>query len=87
MGGGNKITFFKSNPKASSPETEVTYLRLLRSIRLMVTTLLESFSACFCSAASAFAAFFLASLAARSWASREREAVAAERASGDQILE
>ena len=54
---------------------------LLRSMRLMVTTLLASLSACLASAASALAAFFWASLAARFWASREREAVAASRAS------
>ena len=51
----------------------------------MVTTLLASRSACFCSAASALAAFFWASLAARFWASTDREAVAASRASGDQM--
>jgi hypothetical protein len=61
--------------------TDVTYLRLLRSIRLMVTMLDASLSACFCSAASALAAFLAASLAARSCAATEREAVAAVRAS------
>lgn len=61
--------------------TDVTYLRLLRSIRLMVTMFEASLSACFCSAASALAAFLAASLAARSCAATEREAVAAVRAS------
>jgi hypothetical protein len=51
----------------------------------MVTTLLAILEACFCSAFSAWAAFFWASLAARFWASRLKEAVAASRASGDQI--
>lgn len=47
----------------------------------MVTTLLASLSACFCSAASALAAFFCASLAARFCASRDNDAVAASSAS------
>lgn len=75
------LTFFSSKPKASKPDTDVTYFLLLRSIRLMVTTLLASLSACFCSAASALAAFFLASFAARSLASTLSEAVAASNAS------
>lgn len=58
-------TFFNSRSKASSPETDVTYLRLLRSIRLMVTTLAARLSACFCSAASALAVFLSASFSAR----------------------
>lgn len=59
----------------------MTNFFLLRSMRLMVTTLFASLSACFASAASALAVFFWASLAARFWASTEREAVAASRAS------
>lgn len=50
-------------------------------MRLMVTTLLAILSACFASAASAFAAFFWASLAARFWASTDNDAVASSRAS------
>ena len=86
--GGNKVrkeklgrTFLLSSPKASSPDTDVTNFFLLRSMRLIVTMLCASLSACFCSCASALAAFFWASFAARFWASREREAVAASRAS------
>jgi hypothetical protein len=71
----------RSRPKASRPETTVTYLRLLRSTRLMITLEEESFSASLASAASALAAFFLASFSARFWASTDRVAVAASRAS------
>lgn len=74
-------TFLSSRSKASRPETDVTYLRLFRSMRLMVTTLAARLSACFCSAASAFAVFFCASFSARFWASTERLAVEAARAS------
>lgn len=75
------LTFLRSRPKASRPETAVTYFLLFRSMRRMVMTLWASLSACFCSAASALAAFFCASLAARFWASTESDAVAASRAS------
>ncbi len=78
---GGRHTFFRSKPKASRPETAVTDLRLLRSILLMVMMLRASLSACFCSAASALAVFFCASLAARFCASTERDAVAASSAS------
>jgi hypothetical protein len=47
----------------------------------MVTMLWAILSASFFSAASALAAFFFASFSARFWASREREDVAASRAS------
>jgi hypothetical protein len=47
----------------------------------MVTLELARVAAAFCSRASALAAFFCASLAARFWASRERVEVAASRAS------
>jgi len=47
----------------------------------MMTLEEASVAAAFCSSASALAAFFCASLAARFWASREREEVAASRAS------
>lgn len=67
--------------KASSPCTAVTYFRLFRSTRLIVMTLLAILLACFCSAFSACAAFFCASLAARFCASTDSEAVAASRAS------
>lgn len=59
----------------------MTNFFLLRSMRLMTMTLLASLSACFCWAASALAAFFWESFSARFWASTEREAVAASRAS------
>ena len=71
--------------QASRPDTAVTYFLLFRSIRLIVTVLLANLSAWRCSAASAFAAFFFASFSARCWASIDREAVAASRASGDHI--
>lgn len=74
-------TFLRSRSKASSPETAVTCLRLLRSMRLMVTMLAARLSACFCSAASALAVFLRASFSARFWASTERLAVDAARAS------
>lgn len=79
-------TFLRSRPKASRPMTAVTNFFLLRSMRLMVMVLLARRSACLASAASALAAFFWASLAARFCASTDRDAVAASRASGDQIL-
>lgn len=66
--------------------TAVTNFFLFLSMRLMVTTLVASLVACFCSAASALAAFFWASLAARFWASMERDEAAASRASADHIL-
>ena len=58
-------TFFKSYPNKSSPATDVTYLFLLRAIRLIVTTDFALMSACFASAALALAVFFWASRAAR----------------------
>lgn len=72
-----------SSPNASSPDTAVTNLRLLRSMRLMVTTLWARLSASLASAASALAVFFCASFSARFCASTERAAVAASRASVD----
>jgi hypothetical protein len=80
------LTFFSSSPKASKPMTAVTNFFLFLSMRLMVTTLLASLSACFCSAASAFAAFFWASFAARFWASMDNDAVAASSASAGALL-
>lgn len=65
-------TFFRSSPKASSPETAVTYFRLLRSMRLMRTLEEARFSASRSSLASAFAAFFAASFSERSWTFTER---------------
>lgn len=47
----------------------------------MITFEAPRADACFASAASALEAFFAASLAARFWASREREEVCASRAS------
>ena len=75
------LTFFKSRLKASRPDTAVTNFRLFRSTRLIVMTLLAILLACFCSAFSACAVFFWASLAALFCASTDREAVAASRAS------
>lgn len=63
----------------------VTYFRLLRSTRLMVTMELAIVSSRFFSAASAFRAFLWASFSARFWASTEREEVAAARASGGRV--
>lgn len=74
-------TFLLSRPKASRPETAVTYLRLLRSTRLMVTFEAAIVWAAFASAASAFNAFLCASFSARLRASTERVEVAAARAS------
>ena len=65
--------------------TAVTNFFLFLSIRLMVMTLFAILSACFASAASAFAVFFCASFAARFWASTERDAVAASNASVTQL--
>ena len=81
QGVGDGQTFLRSKPKASRPETAVTNFRLFLSILLTVTILFASLSACLASAASALAVFFWASLAARFWASRDSEAVAASRAS------
>lgn len=75
------LTFFRSSPKASRPVTAVTYFLLLRSTRLIVIMEVESLVAKRASAASALAAFFWASFAARFWASTDRCDVAAERAS------
>ena len=59
----------------------VTYLRLLRSIRLMYTFDWARRSSSREAAAEALAAFFWESFSARFWASTERVAVAALRAS------
>jgi hypothetical protein len=64
--------FLSSSPNASSPVTVVTYLRLLRSIRLMVIVEVASFSDSRADAASALAAFFAASFVARSCAETDR---------------
>lgn len=59
----------------------MTYLRLLRSTRLIRTLEEAIFSALRASAARALASFLAASLAARFWASRERVEREAWRAS------
>ena len=51
---------------------EVTYLRLLRSIRLMNTLEVALISAARVSCAAALEAFLAASFSARFWASTER---------------
>jgi hypothetical protein len=72
--------------KASSPETSVTCLRLLRSTRLMVMREVASSSARRASAAVALASFFFASFSARFWASRERvERLAATASVGREV--
>lgn len=62
-----------SRPKASRPETAVTYLRLLRSMRLIMIFEDARVSASRFSALAALLAFLTASFSARFWASTERE--------------
>lgn len=64
-------TFLISRPNASSPLTAVTYLRLLRSMRLIVILLAARVSASRFSADAALFAFLAASFSARFWASTE----------------
>ena len=74
-------TFFRSMPCTSSPCTAVTYLRLLRSTRLMRTLAEARVSSARDSARAALASFFCESLSARFCASTERVEREALRAS------